>query len=155
MSNLDIDQWTNQELETNLTPMISELRGKNLPEDLLEELWDMDYGLPDYEAVATDAGWVQTDDGEFVNPDTEDTAYAKSWEELCELHYIATDDYRQEVFDHWLVSNRLARLLVKHGEKVVKEFLGLGPIWCRTATGQVVAMDSVIEDIYNEVMGNK
>ena len=44
---------------------------------------------------------------------------------------------------------------VVEGVKVVKELLGLGPIWCRTVTGQAVSMDSVIEDIYNEVMGNK
>ena len=158
MSNLAIDEWIYKELDYNISPMIEALWHQDLPEDLKEELIDMDYGLPDYEAAATDEGWVKTDDPgdrEFVHPDREDTSYAESWEELCETQYINTDDYRQEVFEYWLVSDRLAGMLVNHDEKVVKELLGLGPIWCRTATGQAVYMDTVIEDIYNEVMGNK
>lgn len=152
-----IDEWAYKELDYNISPMIEALWHLDLPEDLKEELIDMDYGLPDYEAAATDEGWILTDLGKFANHQTEeeDTSYAESWEELCETQCIDADDYRQEVFEYWLVSNRLAILLVNHGEKVVKELLGLGPIWCRTVTGQAVSMDSVIEDIYNEVMGNK
>ena len=157
MSNLAIDEWAYKELDYNITSMISQVSDLLLPEDLREELYDMAYGLPDYEAAATDEGWILTDLGKFANHQTEeeDTSYAESWEELCEAQYIDIIDYLPEVFEYWLVSDRLASMLVNHGEKVIEKFLGLGPIWCRTATGQAVYMDTVIEGIYNEVMGNK
>ena len=157
MSKLTIYDWTYRELETNLTPMISRLRDLDLPEDLKEDLRYMGYGLPDYEAAATDEGWILTDLGKFANHQTEeeDTSYAESWKELCETQCIDTVSYEPEVFEYWLVSRGLADALIKHDEKVIKEFLGLGPIWCRTATGQSVEMDTVIEDIYNEVMGDR
>ena len=155
MTNATIYEWARKEFDYNLTPTISLVSDLTLPGDLQEELIDMGYGLPDYEAAAVDAGWVRIYHGEYVNQELKDTSAAESWEELCETQYINTDDYRQEVFEYWLVSRQMAEALVKHDEKVLAEFLGLGPIWCRAATGQAVYMDTVIEDIYNEVMGNK
>ena len=168
-----IEEWAYKELDYNISPMIAVLLHQDLSEGLKEELIDMGYGLPDYEAAATDEGWERFDaegDGDEIcyHKETETTSYAESWEELCETQNIDTFDYAKEVFEYWLVSERLANMLIKHGEKVVserlanmlikhgekvvKEFLGLGPIWCRTETGQAVYMDTVIEDIYAEAM---
>ena len=50
-----------------------------------------------------------------------------------------------EIFEWWLVSNDLARLLVDKGETVLEEY-GCN-WWGRTTTGQAVYMDEVIEEI--------
>ena len=60
------------------------------------------------------------------------------------------EDYRSEVFEHWLVSNWLSKELDANGEVTV-ECYGL-TIWCRTTTGQAIHCDSVMEQIYQELM---
>ncbi len=60
------------------------------------------------------------------------------------------DEYRQEVFEHWIVSNWLFNKLQEHGETVV-ELYGLN-IWCRTTTGMAIAYDYVIQEIYNNLI---
>ncbi len=62
------------------------------------------------------------------------------------------NDYRQEVFEHWLVSSWLFKKLQEHGETVV-ELYGLN-IWCRTTTGMAIAYDSVIKEIYSNLIHN-
>lgn len=56
----------------------------------------------------------------------------------------------QEVFEHWVVTDWLAMHLRARGE-VVGEFMGL-TIWGRQCTGQAIMLDSVIRDIWIEVM---
>ena len=60
------------------------------------------------------------------------------------------DDYRSEVFEHWLVSSWLYQKLQEQGETVV-ELYGLN-IWCRTTTGMAIAYDCVIKEIYNDLI---
>lgn len=64
------------------------------------------------------------------------------------------DPEYEEVFEHWIVSDHLAGLLVEHGEKVLHDFFGFSSIWCRTTTGQAIYMDQVISDICSGFSGD-
>lgn len=71
------------------------------------------------------------------------------WEEFCEQNYIDTDDFRSEIYEHWIVSSWLARKLKQHGE-VVGELCNL-TIWGRCTTGQSISCDHVIQAIAEEL----
>jgi len=61
-------------------------------------------------------------------------------------------DY-DEVYEHWLVSDWLARRLVDKGE-ITGEVAGL-TVWGRCCTGQSICMDSVIQEIATSLWGNE
>lgn len=65
--------------------------------------------------------------------------------ELCNQFDVDLDDHRHEVYEHWAVSNWLARRLREHGHKVVGAYNM--EIWCRGCTGQSISMDGVIRSI--------
>lgn len=69
--------------------------------------------------------------------DTEEDA-ARAY---CEQHDV--DPYQWEVYEHWAISDALARALEAEGERVDRDFEGLC-VWGRTATGQAIHMDGVI-----------
>lgn len=52
-----------------------------------------------------------------------------------------------EAYEHWIVSDWLARKLKAKGEMVLDNFMGL-TIWGRGCTGQSISMDYVIREIY-------
>ena len=54
-----------------------------------------------------------------------------------------------EVFEWWIVSSFMGRKLLEKEELIIKS--GNLTIWGRTTTGQHITMDSVIEDIYDEI----
>jgi hypothetical protein len=54
-----------------------------------------------------------------------------------------------EVFEWWIVSSFMGRKLLEKEELIIK--CGNLTIWGRTTTGQHITMDSVIEDIYDEI----
>lgn len=62
---------------------------------------------------------------------------------------FAIDPEYIEAYEHWLVSGWLGEKLQARGE-MVDDVFGL-TIWGRTCTGQAIYMDSVIEEIYDEV----
>lgn len=68
--------------------------------------------------------------------------------EFCAQHNV--EPYDREVYEHWVVSNWLADKLAARGEKVDKDFAGLA-VWARTTTGQSIACDSVIADIWRDL----
>ena len=73
--------------------------------------------------------------------------------ELCYPVIDADDDenepYEREVFEHWIVSKWLADQLAANGEKIDDDFAGM-VVWARTTTGQDIALDRVICDIYDQ-----
>lgn len=147
-----VERWVSKELIYNVSPMVIELAA--IANDSLGEvLLDMAYGLPHYEAAATDEGWELLPNGDFVNPSADDCSYTNSWENLCDEKGIDASDYCPEAMEYWLVSDRLGEQLALAGERVTEKLLGIGPIWSRTTTGQAVSMDEVIIGIYNKVMG--
>ena len=58
-----------------------------------------------------------------------------------------------EIYEHWIVSTWLANQLRDRGEAVEMDFYGL-TVWGRTCTGQGIALDSVIELIYDDLHAN-
>lgn len=70
-----------------------------------------------------------------------------NWQDLCESESIdlQSDNYI-EAYEHWIVSDWLARKLNNYEELVTLDFLGL-TIWGRTCTGQAICLDHVIQQI--------
>lgn len=69
--------------------------------------------------------------------------------EACEDNSIDADDYRRDVYEHWIVESYFASRLADRGE-VVFDFGGM-TIWGRTTTGQSIYMDYVIEQMVREL----
>lgn len=63
------------------------------------------------------------------------------WRELCDFNRL--EPYTVEAYEHWIVSDWLARQLEEHGEMVSRDFLGL-TIWGRCTTGQSMSMDHIM-----------
>ena len=59
-----------------------------------------------------------------------------------------------EVYEHYVGEDRLARNLEERGELIVDDFHGL-TVWCRAATGQAIALDEVICDIWDDLTARK
>lgn len=57
--------------------------------------------------------------------------------------------HEREIFEWHSVSSWLACRLMDKNETIIE--VGTMAIWGRTTTGQSICMDTVIEDIYNEV----
>lgn len=72
------------------------------------------------------------------------------WNEFCEEFNVdyREDEYRDDVYEHWLISGWLAEKLKARGE-VVGDLCGL-TIWGRCCTGQSIALDRVIQEIAME-----
>ena len=60
-------------------------------------------------------------------------------------------NWKREVFEWWIISPWLSQKLKAQNECIIEA--GFVNIWGRTCTGQSVTMDTVIEDIYNDLMG--
>lgn len=79
---------------------------------------------------------------------------AHTHEEVLALTVRPDPEYPDEpleVFEHWIVDRWLAEELAERGE-TVGELFGLR-IWGRATTGQFIAMDEVIQAIFNATTG--
>jgi len=56
-----------------------------------------------------------------------------------------------EVFEHWLVTDDLARRLKEQGEAIADDVEGM-TIWGRSTTGQAIYSDGVIRDIARTIL---
>jgi hypothetical protein len=79
-----------------------------------------------------------------IGDDEHDTE-ADAWRDACESNRI--DPEQREAYEHWIVSDWLARKLEERGEMVMRDFLGL-TIWGRCTTGQAILLDGVITEIW-------
>jgi hypothetical protein len=57
----------------------------------------------------------------------------------------------QEIYEWLLVSPWFGKKLLMTGEPVIDN--GYGVWWGRTTTGQAISMDSIIEEIYTDILG--
>lgn len=96
---------------------------------------------------AAEGFYVQVLNGIFVDYDWS----IDSWEELCGCQNIDTDDYRSEVFEHWVVSDWFADKLLERGGVVDMDFMGLA-VWGRCTSGQRISMDGVVQDIAKSLL---
>ena len=70
-------------------------------------------------------------------------------EELCLELQIDTDDFRNEVYEHYIISGWLAARLRERGA-VTGDLCGM-TIWGRCCTGQALCLDGVIQEIACEL----
>lgn len=70
-------------------------------------------------------------------------------QKFCREFDIDADEYESEVYEHWIVSNWLARKLAERGE-VTGDVCGM-TIWGRCTTGQAIGMDYAIQQIAAEL----
>lgn len=56
----------------------------------------------------------------------------------------------QEIFEWWLVSPLFGKKLLIEGEPVIDN--GYGIWWGRTTTGQAIALDYIINSVYDDMM---
>ena len=127
---LSIDLWTGSINYDDAEQLITSNKASICKEDEYYGVYDND--LEDY----------------IVDPSHNDQEQAI--DEYFSNQNFDLDDYRSEVFEHWLVSSWLFEKLQKQGETVV-ELYGLN-IWCRTTTGMAIAYDCVIKEIYNDLI---
>lgn len=88
--------------------------------------------------------------GEFVNKDFVSGQSYSDVEEAAQGaiddNRIETSDHDQDVLEHWVVDPWFGARLREHGETVV-DFENM-EIWGRCTSGQVIAMDGVIEQVF-------
>lgn len=113
---------------------------------LREQAAELASPVLDYESAAREAGWRPNPNGRtsWVWKDEYGHDCAPSWQDAC-----AADDIEPrelEVYEHWAVSTWLAENLIEQGERVDTDFTGWN-VWARTATGQSISADVVIERI--------
>lgn len=93
--------------------------------------------------------WLAEDDTRLDAIKAEMIKRVSDWEAFCRDNDVNTDDYRSEVYEHWIVSDWLARKLKERGY-VVGELCGL-TIWGRQCTGQAIYLDYGIQQIAMEL----
>ena len=71
-------------------------------------------------------------------------------EDMTDANTYDEDGEGTEVLQYLVVTDWLATKLEEKGEVVVSGFRGL-TVWGRSTFGQSISMDTVIEDIYNEL----
>ncbi|MBP0015346.1 MAG: hypothetical protein J7525_19825 [Roseofilum sp. SID3] len=72
--------------------------------------------------------------------------------------FVQLDMYEEKFPDHevmevWAVSDQLGDRLIAKGEAVLR--IGGVYVWGRACCGQAIKMDSVIQEIFNELPGVK
>ena len=144
-----IEQIVSQEVHYCVSGLVHTLANRNELDLLTEQACDLCSPILDYEEAALQAGWLAGDThGEYVNSNGDETT-ADSWEYLC--YDEGVDPYEREIFEHWIVSDWLAEKLAEKGERIDTDFAGI-TVWGRTTTGQAISMDSVIAEIYADLM---
>jgi hypothetical protein len=145
-----VGQLVEREVIYCVSHLMSEL-AKNESSEYSEDIYSVMAG-DDWETAAYDEGWREYTDEFGVNcyRDKTDgqTWAAKDWQELCQ--HFDIEPRKIEVFEHWIVSDWLARELEGKGEMVSRDIYGL-TVWGRTTTGQSIILDRVICDIYDDL----
>ena len=96
--------------------------------------------------------WLDADserDEKFRELVFEQLESTSDMQELFREFQVDTDDFRDDVYEHWIVSGWLARKLKGKGE-TVGELCGMA-IWGRCTTGQAICLDRVIQNLAIEL----
>lgn len=150
---ITIDQMVSREVIYCVSHLVSEIC-KFEGHEAQEQAFALYQGQPDYEEAAIQEGWIFETSRFCGNPhfkkEGDKTSYMyEDWQDVCESENI--DPYYPEILEHWIVSNWLADKLIAKGETVDKDFMGL-TVWGRRTSGQGIANDYVIEQIYKELV---
>ena len=165
---ITIQEFVGREVIYCVSSLIDELRKKEgcIEEDVLYDLYKgpIDYGAAKYE-LELERDYVFkhfcTEDNRYyfgvrnkdavwridpIHNDEETAIY-----EWFEQYGSSLEDYRSEIFEHWLCSSYLADKLEALGETVVRDFMGL-TIYCRPCTGQALYLDWPIQKVYQDLI---
>ena len=107
---------------------------------------------PEQEEAFDLQDWLDADserDEKFRELVFEQLESTSNMEELCHEFQVDIDDFRDEVYEQWIVSDWLARKLKDKGE-TVGDLCGL-TIWGRGTTGQSICLDRVIQNLAIEL----
>lgn len=118
-------------------------------DDLSEQAMELCSPVQDWESAAIEAGWSKDHWGHWVENGNEDQDSYASARDCCDGLNIEPHD--REIFEHWIITDWLADQLEAKGERVAKDVGGM-TIWGRTTTGQGIAQDAVIAEIYADLM---
>jgi hypothetical protein len=165
---ITIEEFVSREIIYCVSTLVYELAKKDccLNEDLCFQLFcgSIDYEAAKYELEQNEDKpfkmFCQKDDeyywgiknfhGTFkVDPiyNDQESAIAEYYEQ-----YLGDrlEDYRQEIFEHHLVTPYMSKKLIEEGETVVEMFNLY--IWCRATTGMSYIYDSCIVSIYEKLI---
>ena len=161
---ITIQELVQREVIYCVSSLVHTLTQENkLDEELTIELWTSPINYDDCEYAIKEDGsylgqkdglWGLYDNDEPNNPIV-DYEY-ETREALIDWYFddMSWDinQYRSEVFEHWIVTCWLGKKLQEHDETVVEDVLGISYIWCRSTTGQAIHCDCVIQEIYNDLI---
>ena len=144
-TNISVQDLVQREVIYCVSSLVHTLTQENkLDEELFIDLWTGSINYDDAEQTITDNNAVVRKKDELYgvyDEDLEDYIVEPSHndkeqaiDEYFSNQNFDLDDYRSEVFEHWLVSSWLFKKLQEQGESVV-EMYGLY-IWCRTTFPQ-------------------
>ena len=144
----DLEQKAQKLVEINVICNVSQLISELSECDKFqEEILDMsiayDYEECVYQAIQNDELDIEKIEEDY-NLDS-----SEHYKEICDDYNL--DPEPKEVFEHWIITDSLARHLEEYGELVTYDFAGL-TIWSRTTTGQAIYADYVIEQIAKNMM---
>ena len=163
-TNISIQDLVQREVIYCVSSLVHTLTQENkLDEELAISLWEGSISFDDAEyAINQDGSYIAQKDGlwglyDNDEPDSPIIDYEyETKEELINYYFDDMNwdinDYRSEVFEHWIVTSWLGKKLQEHDETVVEDVLGISYIWGRTTTGQAIHCDCVIQQIYNELI---
>lgn len=137
-----VSAFVSREVIYCLSTLINELAKNEKHMDDLMPVLSQD----DWETTAIEDGAIKDLDRRGYNVDGN---YFDTAKEYCEERGI--EPQKNEALEHWLVSGWLANKLEAKGEMILRGFMGFRAIWGRTTSGQSIAIDSVICEIYNEL----
>ncbi len=130
-------------------------------QEAVESLFYKPLSEDDYRDCAQEAGWHSIADYSAATPSViddltdeewqgishfsaDDFGWFYSWEDICLSAELDTSAYRVETVSYFVVSNSLGQWLLRAGEAVHFDLLGL-VVWGRDVCGQSVALDTVIQ----------
>ena len=134
----------------------------SLDQDDLQNLMEItDYEEPTLNAIdgwdtaelveylnGQDVEFKVDDEGDVLRKLARQAAEEQGFEDFCNDHNIDPD--RDEVYEHWIVTEWLQRKLAEKGHPT-GEVCGL-TIWGRPTTGQAISMDGVMLAIANDLL---
>lgn len=145
----EVRKFVDREVIYCVSNLIHHMAQKDTNCELLEEFPDLFQGAPTY-GTYTCPECFHTWDGEPGVEECDDET-CKGIIDSDESEEFEPTEF-DEIFEHWIVSDHLARKLGEKGESIETDFYGL-TIWGRSCTGQAILLDGVINEIYKEMKG--
>lgn len=142
-----IDDMTREELVTALDE--AGVEDEREPAEIVFAL-EAARAAPDFDWEGDDPQWPGIGDKELRAKLLKHLTDENEIEDFGREHNL--DPEQREVYEHWIVTRWLANKLEEKGEVVGRDICGIGAIWGRTTTGQMISMDWVIGEIHKDLV---